>query len=194
MCVCMLQPAGVDYYENTTFRPTVYPSRKAAEVIVPLQLFPSGLPPSPVWRWWWWWYRVWASSSILPYGPLLLSPDTVWPISDDSKKQLETKDLQPNSSPISVFEQKTVDSLESIKTNYSEILGARNVYIFVTNKNIYMLQMVQDPIDMFLSCVMQERIRDSDTPQTPTFFWTVLNCYISTNFQWIVMFQCIWMI
>ena len=23
MCVCMLQPAGVDYYENTTFRPTV---------------------------------------------------------------------------------------------------------------------------------------------------------------------------
>ena len=83
---------------------------------------------------------------------------------------METKDLQPNSSPISVFEQKTVDSLESIKTNYSEILGARNVYIFVTNKNIYMLQMVQDPIDMFLSCVMQERIRDSDTPQTPTFF------------------------
>ena len=87
-----------------------------------------------------------------------------------SNKQFKTKDLQPNSSPISVFEQKTVDSLESIKTNYSEILGARNVYIFVTNKNIYMLQMVQDPIDIFLSCVMQGRIRDSDTPQTPTFF------------------------
>ena len=69
-----------------------------------------------------------------------------------------------------MFEQKTVDSLESIKTNYSEILGARNVYIFVTNKNIYMLQMVQDPMDMFLSCVMQGKIRDSDTPQTPTFF------------------------
>ena len=82
---------------------------------------------------------------------------------------METKDLQPNSSAISVFEQKTVGSLESIKTKYSEILGARNVYIFLTIRTFtYMLQM--DPMDMFLSCVMQGKIRDSDTPQTPTFF------------------------
>ena len=77
---------------------------------------------------------------------------------------LETKDIsqQLNSSQKSVFEQKTVASLEAIKTKYSAMMGAGSGYVIVTDRNVYMMRMTQDPIDMFLSCVMQSRMRESE--------------------------------
>ena len=75
---------------------------------------------------------------------------------------IKTKDSN-SSSPVSLFEQKTVNNLDSIKMKYSEILGSsRTVYVIVTSKNIYMLRMVQNPVDMYLGFLMQGRGREGD--------------------------------
>ena len=77
---------------------------------------------------------------------------------------LGTKDIsqQLSSSHKSVFEQKTVNSLDAIKNKYSAMMGADSGYVIVTDRNVYMMRMTQDPIDMFLSCVMQSRVRESE--------------------------------
>ena len=80
--------------------------------------------------------------------------------SSNSSKESQAKDAM--SSPGQLFEQKTVASLEAIKSKYLPLLGYRNAYIIVTNTSIYLLRMVQNPVDMYLSCVMQGRVRDSD--------------------------------
>ena len=77
---------------------------------------------------------------------------------------LATKDdsQQLNSSQGSVFVQKTLNSLDAIKRKYSAMMGAGSGYVVVTDRNVYLMRMTQDPIDMFLSCVMQGRMRESD--------------------------------
>ena len=82
--------------------------------------------------------------------------------SSNSSKDSKAKDGSLMSSPGQLFEQKTVASLEAIKNKYLPLLGYRNAYIIVTNTSIYLLRMVQNPVDMYLSCVMQGRVRDSD--------------------------------
>ena len=77
---------------------------------------------------------------------------------------LATKDIskQLSSSQKSVFEQKTVNSLDAIKTKYSAMMGAGSGYVIVTDRNVYIMRMTQDPIDMFLSSVMQNSMRESE--------------------------------
>lgn len=74
-----------------------------------------------------------------------------------------TKDISSsNSSPCSVFEQKTVNSLDNIKAKHSLSLGSKTSFVVVTNRNVYLLRMTQNPVDLFLSHVMQGHLRDSE--------------------------------
>ena len=70
----------------------------------------------------------------------------------------DTKDLFNSSS---LFEQKTNLKIDAIKSNskYSDTSGG---YILVTTKAIYLLRMTESPVDYFLGCAMQGKMKVCD--------------------------------
>ena len=82
--------------------------------------------------------------------------------SSSESRNMKIKEIQSNSSPSSVFQQKTLANLEKIKSKYSPTLGSRTTFMIVTSRNVYMLRMNQSPVDLFLCYVMQGQMRDAD--------------------------------